>query len=183
MNTRAFVPHWLNIHTNKSHRTTSMRVHTHQVVLCLGGCINNDCVWLERWLGSWEPLLLLQRTWVQTLALTWWLTSIDHSCSVLWPAPVFVYFGYYPLSDIGLVKMFSQSVGCSFGLMTVSFALQNVAVSWGPICQFFILEHKSCVFCSGNFLQCPCVQDSFRTFLLSVSVFLVWCLGPWFTCT
>lgn len=88
MNTRVFVSHWLNIHTNKSHRTSSMRVYTHQVVLCLGGCINNDCVWLERCLGSWEPLLLLQRTWVQTLAPTWWLTSIDYSCSVLCPAPV-----------------------------------------------------------------------------------------------
>lgn len=88
MNTRAFVSHWLNIHTNKSHRTCSMRVYTNQVVLCLGGCINNDCVWLERCLGSWEPLLLLQRTWEQTLAPTWWLTSIDYSCSVLCPAPV-----------------------------------------------------------------------------------------------
>ena len=88
MNTRAFVSHWLNIHTNKSHHKSCMPVYTHQVVLCLGGCINNDCVWLERCLGSWEPLLLLQRTWVQTLAPTWWLTSIDYSCSVLCPAPV-----------------------------------------------------------------------------------------------
>jgi hypothetical protein len=30
------------------------------------------------------------------------------------------------LSDIGLVKIFSQSVGCHFVLLTVSFALQKL---------------------------------------------------------
>ena len=30
-----------------------------------------------------------------------------------------------PLSDVGLVKIFSQSVGCHFVLLTVSFALQK----------------------------------------------------------
>ena len=30
-----------------------------------------------------------------------------------------------PLSDLGLVKIFSQSVGCLFVLLTVSFALQK----------------------------------------------------------
>ena len=31
-----------------------------------------------------------------------------------------------PLSDIGLVKIFSHSVGCHFVLLTVSFALQKL---------------------------------------------------------
>jgi hypothetical protein len=31
-----------------------------------------------------------------------------------------------PLSDLGLVKIFSQSVGCLFVLLTVSFALQKL---------------------------------------------------------
>ena len=31
-----------------------------------------------------------------------------------------------PLSDVGLVKIFPQSVGCSFVLLTVSFALQEL---------------------------------------------------------
>jgi hypothetical protein len=31
-----------------------------------------------------------------------------------------------PLSDLGLVKIFSQSVGCHFVLLTVSFALQKL---------------------------------------------------------
>jgi hypothetical protein len=31
-----------------------------------------------------------------------------------------------PLSDVGFVKILSQSVGCSFVLLTVSFALQKL---------------------------------------------------------
>ena len=31
-----------------------------------------------------------------------------------------------PLSDVGLVKIFSHSVGCRFVLLTVSFALQKL---------------------------------------------------------
>jgi len=33
-----------------------------------------------------------------------------------------------PLSDVGLVKIFSQSVGCHFVLLTVSFALQKLCI-------------------------------------------------------
>ena len=32
--------------------------------------------------------------------------------------------GVGPISDLGLVKIFSQSVGCGFVLLPVSFALQ-----------------------------------------------------------
>ena len=33
-----------------------------------------------------------------------------------------------PLSDVGLVKIFSQLVGCLFSLMTVSFALEKLLI-------------------------------------------------------
>ena len=33
---------------------------------------------------------------------------------------------FRPLSDVGLVKIFSHSVGCHFVLLTVSFALQKL---------------------------------------------------------
>ena len=36
-----------------------------------------------------------------------------------------------PLSDVGLVKIFSHSVGCRFVLFTVSFALQKFFSSGG----------------------------------------------------
>jgi hypothetical protein len=35
-------------------------------------------------------------------------------------------FNIIPLSDLGLVKIFSQSLGCCFVLLTVSFALQKL---------------------------------------------------------
>jgi hypothetical protein len=38
-----------------------------------------------------------------------------------------------PLSDVGLVKIFSKSVGCHFVLLTVSFALQKIFSLSGPI--------------------------------------------------
>ena len=52
-----------------------------------------------------------------------------------------------PLSDVGLVKIFSQSVGCHFILLTVSFALQML---FSFIYQLLILEPETLVFCSGN---------------------------------
>ena len=35
-----------------------------------------------------------------------------------------------PLSDIGLVQMFSQYVDCHFVLLTVSFVLQSFSILW-----------------------------------------------------
>ena len=58
-----------------------------------------------------------------------------------------------PLSDVGLVKIFSQFVGFHFVLLTVSFAFQK-------LCSFMFLEHKPLVFCLGTFPLCPCIQDS-----------------------
>ena len=37
-----------------------------------------------------------------------------------------------PLSDVWLVKIFSDSVGCRFVLLTISFALQKLSVLGGP---------------------------------------------------
>ena len=39
----------------------------------------------------------------------------------------FVYFGYYPSSDISFASIFSHSVGCLFILLIVSFAVQKLS--------------------------------------------------------
>jgi hypothetical protein len=79
------------------------------------------------------------------------------------------------LSDVGLVKFFSQSVGCQFVLLTMSFAL------WSPIYQFLILEPEPLEFCLENFPLCQWIQGSFPLSLLLDSVCLVLCWGPWST--
>jgi hypothetical protein len=38
-----------------------------------------------------------------------------------------------PLSDVRVLKIFSQSVGCYFVLLTVSFTLPDFSVSLGPV--------------------------------------------------
>jgi hypothetical protein len=86
-----------------------------------------------------------------------------------------------PLSDVGLVRIFSQSVGFHFVLLTVPLPYRSFAILWGPICQFFILEHKPLVFCSGNSALCPCARGSSLLSLQLVSVYLVLCGGPWST--
>lgn len=81
----------VNIHTSKSHKSC-MYLYTHQVMLRVWGFVQTMIgVWLKRWLRGWEPSLLLQRTWVQTLAPTWWLPSVHYSCSAftLCPSPIF----------------------------------------------------------------------------------------------
>jgi hypothetical protein len=80
-----------------------------------------------------------------------------------------------PLPDVRLVKIFSQSVGCSFVLLTVSFALHKLFSSIRSICQLLILEPEPLVFCSGNFPLCQCVQGSFLLSLLLDSVYVVLC--------
>ena len=82
-----------------------------------------------------------------------------------------------PLSNVGLVKIFSQSMGCCFVLLTMSFALQKVCDLWGPICQLSILGHKPLVFRSGNFPLWPCVWGSSPLSLLLDSLYLVLCGG------
>jgi len=88
-----------------------------------------------------------------------------------------------PLSVVGLVKVFSQSVCCCLVLTTCPWPYRSFVPLWGPICLLLIVEHKPFMFCSGNFFQCPCVQDSSPLLLLFVWVYLVWCRGPWSTWT
>jgi hypothetical protein len=45
-----------------------------------------------------------------------------------------------PLSDIGLVKILSQSVGYQFVLLALSLPYRTFSVSWGPIYQLLILS-------------------------------------------
>ena len=52
-------------------------------------------------------------------------------CLISWVLCIF-WRSDRPLSDVGLVKIFSHSVGCHFVLLTVSFALQSFSIL-GPI--------------------------------------------------
>jgi hypothetical protein len=69
-----------------------------------------------------------------------------------------------PLSDLGLVKILSQSVGGLFVLLTVSFALQKLCNFMRSICQFSISQHKPLVFCLGIFSPVPISSRLFPTF-------------------
>jgi len=75
------------------------------------------------------------------------------------------------LLDVGLVKIFSQSVGCIFSYWQWPLTFRSFVVLWGPIRWFLILELKP------NFQLCPCVRDSSPLSLLLVSVYLVLCGG------
>jgi hypothetical protein len=60
-----------------------------------------------------------------------WIPSTPFSNRVIWFSEVSILDSLYildisPLLDIGLVKIFSQSVGCHFVLLAVSFALQKL---------------------------------------------------------
>ena len=70
-----------------------------------------------------------------------------------------------PLLHVGLVNIFSQTVGCHFVLLTVSLALEK-------LCNFMrshlsILDLRACkplVFCSGTFPLHPRIGDCFPHF-------------------
>jgi len=64
-----------------------------------------------------------------------------------------------PLLDVGLVKIFFQSVGCWFFLLTMSFAFQKLSNFMRSNYQFLILEHKPLEFC---FRKVPPVPMSSR---------------------
>jgi hypothetical protein len=83
-----------------------------------------------------------------------------------------------PLPDVGLVKIFSQSVECQFVLWQCHSTYRSFSILWGPICQFLILEHKSLVFYSGNFPLCQCVWGLNQTPIFSLRTHLcsAW---PW----
>jgi hypothetical protein len=56
-----------------------------------------------------------------------------------------------PLSDLGLVKILSHSVGGLFVLLTVSFALQKLCNFMRSHLSILDVQHKSLLFCSGIF--------------------------------
>ena len=82
------------------------------------------------------------------------------------------------LSDVGLVKIFSYSVGCYFVLLTVSFALQkflsfrrfHLLFRWVSVLLGLYLESD---------LLSHCVQVYFPLSFLWGSVCLVLCWGLW----
>jgi hypothetical protein len=78
-----------------------------------------------------------------------------------------------PLLDVGLVTIFSQSVGYSFVLLTVSSALQKLFSFMSSIYQ--LLEPEPLLFCSRNTPLSQCIQGSFLLSLLLDSVYLVLC--------
>ena len=87
-----------------------------------------------------------------------------------------------PLSDVELVKIFSQSVGCWFVLLAMSFALQKLSSFMSSHLSILILDPEPLEFCLGNLPLCQWVQGSFPLSLLLVEwVCLVLCWGPWST--
>ena len=84
-----------------------------------------------------------------------------------------------PLSDVGLVQIFFQSVGCHFVLLTVSFVLEKLFN--------FMRSHLSIVdfrawvisFLFRKFSPVPNVFEAFLLSLLLDSVYLVLCRDHW----
>jgi len=129
----------------------------------------------------------------------WWLRMLNISLGTLYPLgspqlkiiclPLYTIYkwviwisGFYflnslnildicPLSNIGLVKIFSSSVGCKW---QCPLPYQSFVISWGPICRFLILKHKILVFCSGNFPLYKCLNlfPTFSFISLSTSGFM-----------
>jgi len=84
-----------------------------------------------------------------------------------------------PLPDVGIVKIFSQSVSGLFSYCP--FPYRSFAILRAPTSQFLILMPKSIVFFSGKFPLCLCVPDSSPLCLLLNSVYLVLCGCVWYT--
>jgi len=71
-----------------------------------------------------------------------------------------------PLSVVGLVKIFSQSVVCRFVLTTVSFALQKLCSFMRSHLSILDLRTYATGVLFRKFLQCPSVRDASPLFLL-----------------
>ena len=67
-------------------------------------------------------------------------------------------------SDIALVKNFSQSVGCSFVLLTMSFDTQKLFCFMKSHLVIIVLSLCTNVFCSESLVLCQWVQGNFHTF-------------------
>ena len=75
------------------------------------------------------------------------------------------------LSDVGLVKIFSYSVGCHFVLLTVPFRpYRSFSVSGGPIYSLLLLMSVLLGLYIESGLLCSCVAVYFPLSLLSGSV-------------
>jgi hypothetical protein len=62
------------------------------------------------------------------------------------------------LKDVGLVKFFSQSVGCYFVLLTVSFALQKICNFMRSLLFIFYLRAYAIDILFRKFSPVPCVR-------------------------
>jgi len=76
-----------------------------------------------------------------------------------------------PLSVVGLVKIFFQSVLCHFVLTTLYFSLQKLCSFMRSHLWILDLQHKLLLFCSGNFFPVPMCSRCFPSFFsISLSV-------------
>jgi hypothetical protein len=69
-----------------------------------------------------------------------------------------------PLSDLGLVKRFSQSVSCRFVLLTVSFALQKLCNFMRSHLSLLVLSAQAIAVLFRNFSPLPISLRLFSTF-------------------
>ena len=83
-----------------------------------------------------------------------------------------------PLSDLGLVKILSQSVGGLFVLLTVSFALQKLCNFMRSHLSILDLTAQAIAVLFRNFSPVPNLQGFSLLSPLQVSVSLVLCGGP-----
>ena len=84
-------------------------------------------------------------------------------------------------SDVGLLKIFSWSVGCILSYWQYHLPYRSFSVSWGPICQLLIFKPEPLGLCSGKFPLCQGVLGYFPLILLLDPVYLVLCGGLWST--
>lgn len=87
------------------------------------------------------------------------------------------------LSDTWLVKILSQSVGCQFVLLAVSFALEKICSSVSFIYPLLLLEPVPLVFCLGSCILYQWVQGYFPLSLFWDLIYLVLFWGTWSTKT
>jgi hypothetical protein len=74
-----------------------------------------------------------------------------------------------PLSDLGLIKIFSQSVGCCFVLLSVTFPLQKLCNFMRSHLSILVLISKDMGVLFRNFSPVPICLSLFPTFS-SISV-------------
>jgi hypothetical protein len=90
-----------------------------------------------------------------------------------------------PRSDVGLIKIFSQSFGCLFILLTMSFALQKLCNFTRSHLSTDSWSYSTSHWCSVQkiYLCAHMFEALTHFFFLLVSGYLVLCGGPWSTWT